>query len=54
MNSGFYCYVCGKEIKGEYYLVSMKSPTDKVFLFGTECIDRIDNEDYVTKVKEIK
>ena len=51
----WYCYLCGKILKDNYYLWSMSISTDRVFLCCHNCINQINIEgDYfITNVKDI-
>ena len=40
--SAIRCYICGEALGGEFTLIALSQPTDRVFLCHTECEDRID------------
>ena len=48
----WYCYLCGKILKNNYYLWSMRKETDRVFLCCYNCVNQIPNECIIIKVKE--
>lgn len=52
MIKNWYCYVCGKTLGKEYNLVSLNESTDRVFLTCDDCIDSIDMNPIIVKVKE--
>jgi hypothetical protein len=45
-----YCYVCGTPVIKWYYLVTMKSPTDRVFICCTECINQVDESTLIIPI----
>jgi hypothetical protein len=49
----WYCYLCGKTLLKNYYLVSMKKSTDRVFLVCEGCRNQVDDDHYSIKIKEI-
>lgn len=38
------CYVCGKQLLKTFYLLSMQEESDRVFVVGAECLDRVDTD----------
>jgi len=56
MKKEWYCYLCGKILKNNYYLWSMRKSTDRVFLCCSKCISQINIEGdcVINKVKEEK
>lgn len=51
----WYCYICGKKLDNNYHLVSGNKSTDRVFLVcDNKCVDQIEEEYLIIKIKEIK
>ena len=51
----WYCYVCGKTLTEEYYLISLNESTDRVFLCCDKCLSSVKTDNaYIQKIKEIK
>lgn len=45
MNENWYCYVCGKPIRNDFFLFSLNDRTDRVFLCcSVSCKEEIDDE----------
>jgi len=49
----FYCYICGKELLKTFNLLTMKIPTDRVFLCCNNCVN-IAEDTILVRVKKIK
>lgn len=49
--NGLRCYVCGEELKEEFYLVFLTEWTDRVFVVDERCIARVDAQAHCVRVR---
>lgn len=45
------CYVCGDSLGKEFWLVAYQQESDRVFVFDSSCVKRIDPEALAMKVR---